>query len=270
MARLNLDRLSKEEKKRILRESIAQLEEEEEDEELRELLAKHKALKKTKESSQTPTAVQQGQPRGRKPVKGNIQKTGSKIEAQANIMPDLVDVDTFVKNQLPDIAGLRNLLHVSEKQVKSSKKKVHKKERRAQTPPESESETDSGSESDSEDEDEMKVQPVKKKAKGGKKSSLYDKAGSSRLISNELFAHAALEDEIGTDRDLKSLSFNLFVAGELEIISDNNISKAERRTRLEVLKMLAYKHEYLSREEILNQYMYFVSKLEKGKIQVGV
>ena len=71
--------------------------------------------------------------------------------------------------------------------------------------------------------------PARKKVKGGKKKSgYYAKVGNSRIVSNELFAHAALEDELG-DRDLASLSFNLFVAGELEIISDDRISKAEHK-----------------------------------------
>ena len=77
-------------------------------------------------------------------------------------------------------------------------------------------------------------------------------------MSKEVFAHAVLEEEVGIDRELKSLSFNLFVAGELEIISNQGTPKLERKTRLEILKMLAYKHEYLSREEILNQYASFM------------
>ena len=48
-----------------------------------------------------------------------------------------------------------------------------------------------------------------------------------------------------------------------------NTSKLERKTRLEILKKLAHKHEYLSREDILNQYASFVSKVEKGKYKWG-
>ena len=59
------------------------------------------------------------------------------------------------------------------------------------------------------------------------------------------------------------------MAGELEIILDKGIDKIEKQTRLQVLRTLAYKHEYLSREEVLNQYASFVCKMEKGKFRWG-
>ena len=185
---------------------------------------------------------------------------------------DDVDIDTFVKGNLPDLADLQNLLHVSVEKAKAekSKKKKTRKPRREPSPSSAESSESESEELSSGSDDEQEVTPpAKKRTKGGKKSGYFARAGSSRLVSNELFAHAALDDEVGSDKDLRSLSFNLFVAGELEIISDSAISKAERKTRLEVLKMLAYKHEYLSREEVLNQYANFVRKVEKGKYKWG-
>ena len=38
---------------------------------------------------------------------------------------------------------------------------------------------------------------------------------------------------------------------------------------MEILKMLAYKHEYLSQEEVLNKYASFIRKIEKGKFRWG-
>ena len=71
------------------------------------------------------------------------------------------------------------------------------------------------------------------------------------------------------DKDLKDLTFNLLVAGELEIIMDPLIKPKERETRLELLRQLAYKHEYLTRTEIINQYKGFISRVEKGKYKWG-
>ena len=74
---------------------------------------------------------------------------------------------------------------------------------------------------------------------------------------------------LGGEREFQDLSFNLLVAGELEIISSKYVSKKERNTRLEVLKKLTYKHEVLPIGDILAQYASFVSKVEKGKFKWG-
>ena len=129
-------------------------------------------------------------------------------------------------------------------------------------------ESEVGSDSETEDEVEQHYN-TRKKFKKGKtlKSGIFAKSSNTRIISHELFAHATLDDEVGGDRDLKSLSFNLFMAGELEIITSEDISKHECNTRLEVLKKLAYKHEFLSKDEVINQYASFIKKVEKGKFR---
>ena len=101
------------------------------------------------------------------------------------------------------------------------------------------------------------------------KSGIFERPGFASLVSHELYAHAALDEDMVTERDLKSLSFNLLVAGELEIVSDSKIKIKEKETRLELLKKLAYKKEHLSMEEIVNQYANFVWKVEKGKFKWG-
>ena len=177
------------------------------------------------------------------------------------------DVDDFTKNSLPSIADIQNLLHFSENHPKKPMKVKRKCKSPSPTPSSMDSST-SSSESETEPEDEDGDQAMKRK-RGKKTSGLYTQVGNSRIISNEIFAHAALEDEVGGDRELNSLSFNLFVVGELEIALDTNTSKTECNSRLKVLRMLAYKHEYLSREEVLNQYASFIRKVEKGKFKWG-
>ena len=280
MTSLNLEGLLKEEKKRILRESITQLEEEEEDDELQESMAKHAELSRRKNS----TGQQKGNgdklnsvmcegkhssEEGKQKTKTKVKKSESKMVNKQNgdKMADL-DVENFVKGNLPDISDIQNLLNFTEEVKKDARVDKKKKSRSRDRSPTPTSDTSSESESES-DEDADEV-PARKKVKGGKKKSgFYARAGTSRIVSNELYAHAALEDKVGGDRDLLSLSFNLFMAGELEIIVDERMPKAEKRTRLEVLKMLAYKHEHLSREEVLNQYASFMRKVEKDKFKWG-
>ena len=89
------------------------------------------------------------------------------------------------------------------------------------------------------------------------------------MVSNEWYAHTALDEALGGERDFNDLSFNLLVAGELEIISSQQISKKEMYSRLELLKQLGYKYEVMSLRDVLAQYASFVSKVEKGKFKWG-
>ena len=131
---------------------------------------------------------------------------------------------------------------------------------------ESETEQDSDSSSSSEDEDEVKR---KNPRKGKFRSGRHDKPSDTKLVSNEWYAHTALDKTLGGEREFNYLSFNLLVTGELEIISSKQISKKEIYSQLELLKQLAYKHEVMNLGEILSQYASFVSKVEKGKFRWG-
>ena len=68
---------------------------------------------------------------------------------------------------------------------------------------------------------------------------------------------------------MKELPFHLLVAGELEIITSRHISHKEKQTRLEVLKKLAYKSEFLNLQDVIAQYVNFLQEVEKGKFKWG-
>ena len=101
------------------------------------------------------------------------------------------------------------------------------------------------------------------------KSGFYAKSGDTKLVSSEWYAHSALDEAIVGEHEPKELSFNLLVAGELEIISSNSISSKEQFSRMQVLKKLAYKAEFLPLSDILSQYANFLQKVEKGKFKWG-
>ena len=48
---------------------------------------------------------------------------------------------------------------------------------------------------------------------------------------------------VGSKVSFEDLEFNLFVAGELEIISSRNIDKVEKNDRIKLLKKIAYYFE---------------------------
>ena len=70
------------------------------------------------------------------------------------------------------------------------------------------------------------------------------------------------------DLDLYKLPFHLFVAGELEIVLGRSGTK-EKWSRLNMLRQLAYKAQFLPHRTIIDTYVAFLRKFEKGKVQWG-
>ena len=172
-------------------------------------------------------------------------------------------------NEINDILALTG----SKDRNKKKRKSVGKRKRSKRSPSTSCHDTSSSSSSSQElmEDTDIEEIPVKnnRKHKGKLRSGLYVKSGDTKLISNEWYAHTALDEAIGGDRQFADLSFNLLVAGELEIICSESIGSKEQFSRLRMLKQLAYKHEFLALKDILVQYVNFMQKIEKGKFKWG-
>ena len=188
---------------------------------------------------------------------------------------DEVFVNNFeelTKSNLPSLSEIQDALNItgrnSSKSKKSKRRKIQSK-RKQETSSSSESSATESS-GDKDDDQESEDEKSFKRKKGKKvKSGIFTKSANAQLVSNEVFAHAALDSEIGKDKELHELSFSLLVAGELEILSSRNINDKEFFSRLELLKMLAYKAEHMTLSETLNQYASFIKKVEKGKFKWG-
>ena len=265
-----------EEKKRRavaeIQEMEAQLKAMDDDEELRKLLQRQSELKEMLEKRKSGQASTSGS----SPKAKHASKRGSVRQLMGlgseNFLEQVKITGEDIESKMPSLDEIQDALHITEKRPKTNKRvrRVKKKSsRRRRTSSESSESETSNSETSSDSESSDDEDRSFKRKKGRKiKSGLFARAANEKLVSNEWYAHAALDSEVG-DKDPKSLSFNLLVAGELEIISDSSISKKERDTRIEVLKSLAYKHEYLSRPAILEAYTGFLKRIEKGKFRWG-
>ena len=292
----DLKGMSLEEKKRFLRQKNAEMEavleeQESEDDELRQLLEQQEQLqRKLSNSDLTP-----GNKKKTKGMKGskvdnaqnrtNMCKKVNKEVGKEYISDTESGEVKIIKSRkkgqdecLPDLNRIKDILHVVDKKTKRKKDKKTRKGRRkhrrrhyssSDSSSSDSSESESAS-SDSETEDTDSEEDRKKKKRGKRmRSGIYAKPGNTNIISEELFANSTLDDEIGGYKNLEQLSFNLLVAGELEIISDGRTPKYEKDKRLKILKMLAYKAEYLSRDEILRQYKNFIQRVERGVYRWG-
>ena len=258
------------EEKEQMRQRIAQLEAQIEEKQKRE-----EELRRQKERDEEYQALREKlQNLERRASQTNsppIYNKPSKTDKHDNSDSKSGKVDINIESEptkMPGLNEISELLHSAEKRVvkekKAKKKRKTRHRHRSDSSDKSSSETSTDDSEDSSDEDNRKPHKGKKLTSG-----LYVKPGNVRLKSRESYAHAAIDDASGGDRDINTLSFNLLVAGELEIISNKEISEKERFTRIEVLKNLAYKHEHLSRSDIIKQYTNFLRKVEKGVFRWG-
>lgn len=85
------------------------------------------------------------------------------------------------------------------------------------------------------------------------------------MKTQELCPQALLDDEYYPESlDLDQLTFDQLVAGELEICTLPDLSKAEKNTRLQILKLLAYFRNTLPQHTLLDVYKAVILKVEKG------
>jgi hypothetical protein len=61
----------------------------------------------------------------------------------------------------------------------------------------------------------------------------------------------------------EDLEFNLFVAGELEIISGNKISDKEKKGRIKLLENISYFYELYEWKGIKELYAHIIKQIEK-------
>lgn len=197
-----------------------------------------KLSKKLKKSEKTE--------RKKKPV-SSIEKT-SKHETVLN---DDVTLDTLRKN-------------------KSLKSKVSSELRKLQLLSDSDEETDSSdsrSSSDSYFDDSSDDQSKKKKKnKSKKKKSGINAKASDRVKHPQKWPQSHLQFEyVNKQVKFDELDFKLFVAGELEIISDDELSPAERSGRLTLLKKIVYYYSTYEFKGLKAFYAAWVREIELGK-----
>ena len=128
-----------------------------------------------------------------------------------------------------------------------------------------------GTEEDSEGEEEEEEGNSRRRRTGKLKSGIFAKASQTKIVKQVLYPHAMLECEQVDNKEIafNDLTFPLLVAGELKVVL-SKVSSQEKWTRLNLLKKLAYKSQYLDQKAVLEQYAGFVNKIEKGKFKRGL
>ena len=110
----------------------------------------------------------------------------------------------------------------------------------------------------------------KSKHKLKKKSSGLTAKASESIKNRQRFPHAHLRfDFASTNMSFDKLDFNLFVAGELEIISDIKTGNLKRKGRLELLKKLMYLSNSYEFTIVKSLYAAVLREVELGHLDWG-
>ena len=101
-------------------------------------------------------------------------------------------------------------------------------------------------------------------------SGIRDSRKNIVVIQKQVYPHSQLQDEFlwgysGDVIDYKDLTFGLFVAGELEIITNPTTDLREALRRQELLKLTAYRSQYTPWSKLLFLHGAILQKIESGR-----
>lgn len=119
---------------------------------------------------------------------------------------------------------------------------------------------DSSSDSDSV----VNKRSKKYKSKNKKKSGIFDHP-SDEVIKKQMWPQSRLQFEYACSKiNFDELEFNLFVAGELEILSSAKLCEVERIGRTKLLKKIAYYTELYEWTGLKKMYANIIRQIENG------
>ena len=148
----------------------------------------------------------------------------------------------------------------SSESLRSHPKKLSKKKKFVESDTYSDSESSSSSSNSSK----------KRKSKKYKQKSGISAKSSDHVKFRQKYPHAYLRYEHVNSRvTFDSMEMNLFVAGELEIISQSSIKRKEREARIELLKRLMYLSSSYDFNTIKSLYAAILREIELGHKKWG-
>lgn len=181
-------------------------------------------------------------------VKVKLQK-----EKDEKALDEAIDMDTLRKDEKLKLRARKEMLKlglISESESESSSEIA-----------------DSDSYFDSTDESgKVKYKSKKSKSKSKKHRSGINAKAADRVKFPQKWPQAFLHHEhVSKQVKFDQLDFKLFIAGELEIISEENLTKTESQGRLSLLKKIVYYSSTYEFEGLKKFYASWVREIEVGR-----
>ena len=104
---------------------------------------------------------------------------------------------------------------------------------------------------------------------GGKMHSGIKDRNMETVVNKQLYPHAALQQEYlwgwnGENIEIRKLLFGLFVAGKIEIIMGGSVNRNDAQRRLQMLKTMAYRAQYVEWSKLLHLHAAILAKIQTG------
>ena len=169
-----------------------------------------------------------------------------------------------------DINSLRKMAPLRRKASKELKKLGLVEISESETETGESSESDTNLQDSSSDESPKSNKRYIKLKKNRKIKSGITAKSSDTVINRQRYPHAQLRfDYVSKNISYDKLEMNLFVAGELEIISSSRIKKGEKKARISLLKKLMYLSTTYEFVTVKSLYAAIVREIELGHIKWG-
>jgi hypothetical protein len=190
---------------------------------------------------------------------------GEFVKVKKNVKNDVVKVKKNIKDVEELILNKLRSDNVIKTKTKNKVKKILELESSDTDSTCSSSNSSSSDSSSSSSSSDNSVKKIKKyKSKSKRKSGIYDKP-SDEVVKKQLWPQSKLQYEYaGSKMSFEDLELNLFVAGELEIISGKKISDKEKKGRIKLLKKISYFYELYEWKGIKKLYAHIIRQIENG------
>ena len=168
-------------------------------------------------------------------------------------------MNTLTKLQELGVNAQDMTMNDSTVETKQRKKRAKKTRKDSSDESEASSETDSAKS--------ITKRNGKKNIKSGKCAN-PDKVG---LLKSVHYPHEKLNIQFVKERSFEKLSFHFLVAGEIELLLDQNnrMTLAEHNARLAIVKQLCYHREYLEIDDLRDAYDSVMKEIEQGQSDWG-
>ena len=195
--------------------------------------------------------------KGKTKVDVSEAKTDINVKLQRDkaekVLDEAIDIDTLRKDEKLKLRAKKEMLKlclISESESESSLETA-----------------DSDSYFDSTDESEkVKYKSKKNKSKSKKHRSGINAKAADRVEFPQKWPQAFLHHEhVSKQVKFEQLDFKLFIAGELEIISEEDLTKSELEGRLSLLKKIVYYSSTYEFEGLKKFYASWVREIEVGR-----
>ena len=227
-------------------------------------LKKLRAERKTYERKQKLRKLEEKKEKLRQEIATEKERKRSKSKDKGDAFSKTVNLkDKYIKNNEKNVT-IETLTTIPKYRSRASGKVIKILELCSDSDDSSSFVSSCSSNNFSDSENEIKKIKKHNSDKKSKKSGIFDHP-SDEVVDKQLWPQSKLQYEYaGSNVKFYELQFNLFVAGELEMISNKKIDEIEKTGRIKLLKKISYYTELYEWKGVKQFYAHIIRQIENG------